>query len=1040
MANIASAPYYDDFDKDSGFHQILFKPGLSVQSRELTQLQSILRDQISKFGGHIFKHGSVVIPGNSTADLNVCFVKLQNTSYDLNTLVGKDITSSISGLRGLIRAVIPQGTDPGVLYVSYYNSGTNGDKIFRDSDSLSVSGVATTFTTLMSGAAGGASMAFVNHGVFFINGTFVTVNPQSIVLADTAEPSCHVLLKIVETTVDSEEDSTLLDPAQGSYNYAAPGADRLKIELILTVLPLNTVFGDDYVELMRYDEGVLLEHSRYPKYNELEKSLARRTYDESGDYVVSGLEITPREHLKIDLNGGRYPAPTGDSSKLIYSVSPGKAYVQGFENESIATKELTVSKARTTGVTTANMVPSFGQFFYVSDVVTLPTLSTRESVTLYDAKSGGSSIGTARVIAIDYVESNTTDANAIYKIFVSDVSVTGGNTFSDVGCMVWSTGQATVLQRAVVAMSTATDFVAGEVVTSSTRVATVHKFSRVESVLYTFKHAAGSDIPVINDTLTAPSLASGKILATVNLGRNADDNMFVALPTTSTYRVKNSLNASDISYKIYYQTSVTITGGNGSFSVTGMTIDPKEQGNFIIASAAGLHPISAATVAVDGLSVSFSGISPASTTIYVVCAATKTGASGAPRTKTLVPAFSESGLTPASTVQLARADIVRLVSVVSTVDGDVTSRYTLDTGQRDYAYLRGSLILTGTAPNGTLTVTYDYFNHNAGSGDYFSVDSYESSGLVNYYSSPVLSFKSQNTGNIYDLRDVLDFRPRVGNDGTYTGTGASVNFVPQIDSRITTSIQEYLGRVDAVVMNRDGSLDTIAGTPSTQPKEPTVTSDVLYIATVTLAPYTYGISDAVVKSKNNRVYTMKDVGSIDKRLSNVEDFVLLSTAETSVVNMDIIDPATGLSRFKSGYLVDSFKDADKIADIYNPNFKVSYESENIIPTFEIIDVPLTEVSSTLQVTGTVATLPYTSVALAKQPLSSRVTNINPFSVFSWVGDMVLTPSADSWVEIVNLPPNYTSSTEYVTIDQSGRTLAVSSTPTAWSSAIWNISQ
>jgi hypothetical protein len=51
------SPYHDDYDEHKDFHQILFKPGYAVQARELTQLQTILRSQIEKFGNHIFKHG-----------------------------------------------------------------------------------------------------------------------------------------------------------------------------------------------------------------------------------------------------------------------------------------------------------------------------------------------------------------------------------------------------------------------------------------------------------------------------------------------------------------------------------------------------------------------------------------------------------------------------------------------------------------------------------------------------------------------------------------------------------------------------------------------------------------------------------------------------------------------------------------------------------------------------------------------------------------------------------------------------------------------
>ena len=49
------SPYFDDFSEDKNFHRVLFKPGVAVQARELTQLQTILQDQIERFGNNILK-------------------------------------------------------------------------------------------------------------------------------------------------------------------------------------------------------------------------------------------------------------------------------------------------------------------------------------------------------------------------------------------------------------------------------------------------------------------------------------------------------------------------------------------------------------------------------------------------------------------------------------------------------------------------------------------------------------------------------------------------------------------------------------------------------------------------------------------------------------------------------------------------------------------------------------------------------------------------------------------------------------------------
>jgi len=83
--NFNQDPYYDDFDDDKNYYRVLFKPGNAVQSRELTQLQSTLQDQIKKFGDHVFKTGSVVTGGQITIQ-NVAYINIAS-SYS-----GQDIS------------------------------------------------------------------------------------------------------------------------------------------------------------------------------------------------------------------------------------------------------------------------------------------------------------------------------------------------------------------------------------------------------------------------------------------------------------------------------------------------------------------------------------------------------------------------------------------------------------------------------------------------------------------------------------------------------------------------------------------------------------------------------------------------------------------------------------------------------------------------------------------------------------------------------------------------------------------------------------
>ena len=92
--NLNISPYFDDFDKADNFYKMLFKPGFPVQARELTGLQSILQNQIESFGSHIFKEGSMVIPGGVTYD-NHYFSAKVNPDH-----LGIDVTVYLDALKG----------------------------------------------------------------------------------------------------------------------------------------------------------------------------------------------------------------------------------------------------------------------------------------------------------------------------------------------------------------------------------------------------------------------------------------------------------------------------------------------------------------------------------------------------------------------------------------------------------------------------------------------------------------------------------------------------------------------------------------------------------------------------------------------------------------------------------------------------------------------------------------------------------------------------------------------------------------------------
>jgi hypothetical protein len=313
--NLTTNPYYDDFDSTKNFYRILFKPGTPVQSRELTQLQTILQDQIKKFANHIFVDGSRILsddPVAITVNDNGRAIKLQpnaNTA-NLQVYLNKYVSGTTSNIIGRVDFVFdadnPDVGDPPTIVMSLIKSeGTSEFNpaetlYFYDSLSSANSKVATALSVSAVGDSYITSTASINEygdlitlssstgtilvgdqlisssletdlyvvevisstsvrvnrnlgvtdnnisiqfkrrntsptlivtsssGVYYKNGFFIRVPSQSVVPQKyTAYPTKSVILRYVESTVNYNNDSSLLDPAFGSSNYLAPGADRL---------------------------------------------------------------------------------------------------------------------------------------------------------------------------------------------------------------------------------------------------------------------------------------------------------------------------------------------------------------------------------------------------------------------------------------------------------------------------------------------------------------------------------------------------------------------------------------------------------------------------------------------------------------------------------------------------------------------------------------------------------------------------------------------------------------------------------------------
>ena len=466
------APYYDDFSTDKNFHRILFRPGFAVQARELTQLQSILQNQIERFGNHMFQEGTAVIPGNQNINPNYYSIRLASTfageTIDVSQYYNASSPIEIQGATSGVRAKVigfkaATATTQPLLYVHYVSAGSDlettvfqdGENIFADAAITHTTAYsinansATTFTPADDTTASQIGTAVTaGNGVYYIRGTFVQMEEQTVVLSDTSqEATGRVGFTVSEELVSPETDESLTDNATGASNFAAKGAHRLKISLTLTSIPLSSTADENFVEILTVNEGSTELEARPTEYSVFGDTLARRTFDESGDYTVRPFQIDAREGITSTVKGEEFRGVYANANdetqdgnaatedKFVLAVSPGKAYVRGYEIEKTAITFKDVNKARSFDtVNTGTLNTELGNFLKIDNLYNQPQVSDisgettpYKQIQIHDdviqtrGTASGRQIGVCRARTIEFDSGSAGNTDAIYKLFVFDI-------------------------------------------------------------------------------------------------------------------------------------------------------------------------------------------------------------------------------------------------------------------------------------------------------------------------------------------------------------------------------------------------------------------------------------------------------------------------------------------------------------------------------------------------------------------------------------------------------------------------------------------
>jgi hypothetical protein len=949
ISSFNTHPYYDDYAPEKGFHRILFNPGVAVQGRELTQLQTILQEQIARFGSHVFVEGSVVVGCAESTNFNVPTVKILDRDYlgieisdaIFDALEGAVVVGQTTGIQAVVRKTL-NGSETELpnlktLYVQYISSGTEEQTTFDASEVLLTdSGISLITAGVAADPIGSGSLISIGEGIIFAKGAFVYHAAQTgVVDRYGTAPTKKVGLQVIGEVVNYETDSSLLDPARGTYNYLAPGADRYKLSTTIVSLDPSETVPDGFFVLFDIEDGKIKRKYNTSQYAELNKTLARRTFDESGDYTVRPFPLIVKEHLRTTTNNGRYLPPEGNPEQLVIAIEPGKAYVRGYEHELFSTEYVTVDKATDTEQKQNHVVSTrYGTFIEIDNVSGVWPIGTFDDVALMD---GATQISLAKVRDIEYIDGTT------YRLYLYNIRTTGD-------------------------------------------------FSLIDRVIYGVLGSADVVDPTLKSTKTSANIFN----VGYNSAKEFDDTSFVYTKTFSAAAVSSGIiNVSVSSPETFAFSSVL---GNSNDLI-------------VVYSDGTYRDITSAVVSGSTLVIELDDILTGTATVYAKVRRTASHNSKILQKDRYVVIDTAAGsYTSGASFSLGVPDVIsvsRVWSADNTVTiypdnpdssptwTDVTDLIELNTGQTDATYelatIRASAGNAGAFVAKKLIVKFTYFQHTTTS-PYYSVESYPlpetnataSPSQIEWHEIPTYT---SSGGTVYNLRDCLDFRPTVIATATpgaspstapetpnVTATGFISNSIhPATDGQVLADVTYFLPRIDRVVLNAEGVFSAVRGNSSQHPIAPRQPDNAMTLGFVslpafpTMSPFVARqvnnpSNAAKVSLVDNRRFTMKDIGQINRRVDRLEYFTKLSLLEQSTAKLLIGNSLTN-DRFKNGILVDPFF-GHNIGNVLDDSYNCSISNNELRPSYT-----LTDYDFALQSTSLVRTTPDAQIVV-RQPITA----------------------------------------------------------------------
>jgi len=333
----------------------------------------------------------------------------------------------------------------------------------------------------------------------------------------------------------------------------------------------------------------------------------------------------------------------------------------------------------------------------------------------------------------------------------------------------------------------------------------------------------------------------------------------------------------------------------------------------------------------------------------------------------------------------------------------------------------------GVTSNYTVQISVSGYSNNISSNTAGIIirESYKDFGSNTLSIKNIPSYISKVDGTDYHPSALIDCRGLLNDSGDV----GSTKFVILPDSStINTTLGVYVPRNDILYINKNGEFKMVYGVTSFDPVYPELPEDGMILYRVRKPSYIFSTEDLYITYTDNRRYTMRDIGRIDKRVQQLETYSALSLLEKSADSL-LIEDANGNNRFKNGIIVDPFEN-HKIGEVSHIDYRIAIDSEETClrpitnqENLNVVEIPnsaenyfiklLNSNTGVSSFTGPAVKnppistglfmLPYTETAFVVQPMATRSMSVTPFEIVTLEGVVRLLPREDDWVDTTTLP-------------------------------------